>query len=235
MKRIFLVLGFGLVALTVALVAAGLHLGPIVKMGIEQGGIMATQVSVRVDTVGVGLLAGSATIKGLVVGNPPGYSTPQAFGVGTITMNLDPLSVISQKIVVHSVHVESPEITYEVGFGGNNLNTILNNVNAFVKANIHPSDKPAPKIEVEDFLITGAKVHVNISGLDKDIPIPDIHLTDLGKASDGLTPAELTSAILNVISTDTVTAVTSSADSTGKVLGTSVSQITSDLGGVFGK
>jgi len=68
------------------------------------------------------LLSGSATIKDMVVGNPQGYSTPQAFSVGTIAVSLAPLSVVSNKILVYSIHVESPQITYEGKLSASNLN-----------------------------------------------------------------------------------------------------------------
>jgi uncharacterized protein involved in outer membrane biogenesis len=220
MKKIFLILGIGIVTLIIV------EVGPKV-----------TQVSIKVDSVDVSLLTGSAKVMGLVVGNPEGYSTPQAISVGNITVSMDPLSVTSQKIMVHSIHVESPEITFEGGLlNGNNLSKILNNVNSFSKNGAsgtnNTSAKPAPKIEVDDFVITGAKVHITISGVvSKDISLPDIHLTDLGKGSDGLTPAELTSAVLTAIIGNTLKAV---AGSSGNI-SQSFNNITSSLGSLLGK
>ena len=49
MNKIFFLLGFMVVALIIVSVAIGMHIGPIVKMGIEEGGLMATQVAVKVD------------------------------------------------------------------------------------------------------------------------------------------------------------------------------------------
>ena len=237
MKKIFLILGIGLLALIIVIsIAVGLYIGPIVKMGIEQVGPKVTQVPVLLDGVDLALGTGSVTLKGLTVGNPQGYSAAQAFKAGTIAVSLVAQSVLSDKIVVHAIHVESPEITYEGGLGGNNLSKILSNVNTFIKNNIPQSDKPAPKIEVDDFLMTGAIVHVNVSGLvSKDIPLPQIHLTDLGKDGNGITPAELTRAVLKVISVDTVTAVASSAGGIGKLGGNISQQITSGLSGLLGK
>ena len=80
------------------------------------------------------------------------------------------MSVLSDKIVVRSVQVISPEITFEgnpLG-GNNNFRKILDNVNAAAKssrrarhqpAGARPPPSPAKKLEVDDFLITGAKVH----------------------------------------------------------------------------
>jgi len=261
MKKILLIIGIILVVLIIALGVIGMfYLGPIIKLGIEQVGPQVTQVSIKVDAVDVSPLSGSASIKGLVVGNPSGYSTPQAISVGTVAISLDPLSVTSQKILIHSIHVESPEITFEGGLSQNNLTKILNNVTSYSKSAAPSSNgsststdsgetasKPAPKIEVDDFLITGAKVHINLTGLiSKDVSLPDIHLTDLGKGSDGLTPAEITKDVLGAISRDTLSTVASSVSVLGhgvkslgvtavKTVGENVSKITSGLGGLLGK
>jgi hypothetical protein len=250
MKKIFWILGIAVLALVVIFAVVGMfYIGPIIKIGMEQVGPRVTQVSIKVDAVDVSILTGSASIKGLVVGNPQGYSTSQAISVGTIAVKMDPLSATSPKILIHSVHVESPEITFEGGLSSNNLTKILANVRgasgngSSSGANTQAGGKSAPKIEVDDFLITGAKVDIYFSNMvNKVISLPDIHLTDLGKGTDGLTPAELTSAVLSAISSDTISAVTSTVTNLGqgvKSLGQtavgSVSKITSGLGGFFGK
>jgi hypothetical protein len=256
MKRIFWMPGIGLIVLIIiVMVGVGLYLGPIVKIGMEEVGPKVTQVSIKVDAVNVSLLTGSATVKGLVVGNPTGYSAPQAISVGTIAVSMDTFSAISHKVMVHSIRVQSPEITFEGGLGRNNLNKIMDNVNSFsqnsVPASTHPSaqanNKPAPTIEVDDFLITGAKVHVILPALgNRAIPLPDIHLTDLGKGSNGLTPAQLAAAVLDVIIKDAVSTVASSANILGQgvqrlgkgatqTVGSSVNVITNTIGGLFGK
>lgn len=254
MKKISWILGIAVAALIIiALVIGIFYLGPIIKIGMEQVGPKVTQVTIKVDNVDVSIMTGSAAIKGLLIGNPQGYTSPQAISVGTVAVKLDPLSITSNKIVVQSIHVESPEITFEGTPSNNNLSKILENVNSFSKNVLPPSgsstanNKPAPKIEVDDFLITGAKVHLHLSGIvNKDVALPDIHLTDLGKDSNGLTPAELTSAVLSAVSSDTISVVTSTLVNLGqsfkglgqsavKTMGSSVDKITSSLGGLLGK
>jgi uncharacterized protein involved in outer membrane biogenesis len=194
------------------------------------------------------LLTGSAKVKGLVVVNPDSYKTPNAISVGLAEVGVNPLSVLSDKIVVRSIHVESPEITFEGGLGGNNLSKIMDNVNATAQnggpatTNTAAKTKPAKKIEVDDFLITGAKVHVSLTGLggkEMTLPLPDIHLTDLGKGGDGLTATDLTRAVLQAITTATVKAVANGATDIGKGVenlgGTGVNKLKQGIGGLFGK
>jgi len=255
MKKTFLILGVGLLILIVAFVIAlGFYIGPIVKLGMLQIGPKITQVSIKVDAVDISILTGSAQVKGLIVGNPEGFKMPQAISVGTVALSVDPLSVLSGKILVRSLHVESPEITFEGGFGSNNLSQIMDNVNTFSK-NVVPAssnyssgsnNKPAPKIEVDDLLITGAQVHVRLTGLVSKamtVTLPQIHLTGLGKDSNGLTPSQLTSAVLSAIDSSTIKAVTASVTQlgqgveilgkgAGKAVGSTVNSILNSIGGL---
>jgi uncharacterized protein involved in outer membrane biogenesis len=258
MKKLFLSVVIVLTVLIVVVVlVVGLFLDAIVKKGMETVGPKITQVSIKVDAVNLSLLNGSAKIKGLVVGNPEGYKTPQAISVGSAAVNVNPLSVFSDKIVVHSVRVEAPEITFEGGLGGNNLSKIMDNVNAIAKSGGPAStnttakagNKPGRKIEVDDFLITGAKVHVSLTGMggkEMTLPLPDIHLTDLGKGSAGITATDLTQRVLSAITTATIKAVANAATDigkgvgnlgkdAGKAVGQDVNKITKGIGGLFKK
>ncbi|HEY1719439.1 MAG TPA: hypothetical protein VGH42_14260 [Verrucomicrobiae bacterium] len=242
----------GLIALIIAaVIVTALFLDKIVKKGVETVGPQITKVSVTLDEVHLGVLTGSAKVKNLVIGNPDGYKTPNAISIGLAEVGVDPTSIFSDKIIVHTIRVESPEITFEGGLGGNNLSKIMDNVNGVAKsggpapASTTTGSKPARKIEVDDLLITGAKVNgtlILFGGKEVPIPslqLPDIHLTDLGKGSDGLTATDLTRAVLSAITTATIKVVGSDATDIGKGaenLGKGgVNQIKNGLGGLLGK
>jgi uncharacterized protein involved in outer membrane biogenesis len=214
-----------LVLVAVIAIVLGFFLNPIVKKSVETIGTKITKTSITLDAVHLSLLTGSAKVKGLVVGNPEGCKTPQAISVGTINVGVNLISILSDKIVVRSVVIESPEITFEGGLSGNNLSKILDNVNSTaqkggpVSTNAAGQAKPAKKIEVDDFLITGAKVHVLLTGLggkETTLDLPEIHLTNLGKDTDGLTATDLTRRVLDEIVSVTVKAITSSTANLGK-------------------
>ena len=242
MRKLFLSVVIILVVLiVVAVIVVGFFLGTIVKTGIETVGPKITQVSIKVDAVNLSLLTGSARVKGLVVGNPKGYKTPQAISVGSAAVGVNPFSVLSDKMVVRSVRVGAAEITFEGGLGGNNLSKIMDNVNAIAKT--------GRKIEVDDFLITGAIVHVSLPGMggeEMTLPLPDIRLTNLGKGNAGITATDLTRRVLGAIITATVKVVASAttdigqgAGNLGRDAGKAVSQdmnkITRGIGGLFKK
>ncbi|HEX5398068.1 MAG TPA: AsmA family protein [Verrucomicrobiae bacterium] len=238
-----------LVIAIVAVMAVGMFLGKIVKTGMETVGPKITQTTLTVGSVDMSLLSGSASIKNLVLGNPEGYKdkSPNAITVGLAAVSVSPMSVMSDKIVVKSVRVESPEITFLGNpLGQNNLKKIEDNVNAATAsfqsapatqpAKTSAPAKPGKKLEVDEFTITGAKVHI---GSGATLTLPDIHLTDLGKGPDGITPADLTKQVLSQVVNGTIKAVAGAATNVGKdagkAVGSEVNKITGGLGGLFKK
>ncbi|MGZ0247110.1 MAG: hypothetical protein ACKVH1_14335, partial [Alphaproteobacteria bacterium] len=71
---------------------------------------------------------GEGTLSGLIVGNPSGYKTESAFNLGSISMKLDTSSLTSDTIIIKSIVIDKPEITYEFGDGGSNVDVIGKNV-----------------------------------------------------------------------------------------------------------
>jgi hypothetical protein len=263
LKKILLVLVLLVVILIIGVsIFIGLNLDKIVKTAIVTVAPTITQTPVTLDSVGISLLTGSASINGLVIGNPDGYKTPSAISIGKAAISLSPGSLLSDKIVIKSLEVRAPEITFEGNpLGANNLSKILDNVKGAPTTNAPAtqtaSGKPAKKLEVDDFLITGAQVHATVTGLSSltslagvtnnsfTVTIPEIHLTDLGKGNDGITAAELTQTILSQLNTAAVQAVADYAKTNlsgaanglikGLKSGESVDQLKKGLGGILGK
>ena len=260
MKKILIGIGIGLLVLViVGVVVVGLFLGNIIKAGVETVGPKITQTTLTVNSVSVSLLGGSAGVNGLVLGNPEGYKTAQAISVGKAAVSVVPGAILADKVVIHSVELRDVEITFEGSpFGANNLSKIMDNVNALAasgKADANApgsagAKKPAKKLEVDDFLISGAKVHAQINAgiVNKEITLtlPDIHFSDLGKGNDGITAAELTKKVLGEITADTVKSLASAVNdlgkgatdavkNAGKTMGDNVNKIGKGLGGLLGK
>jgi hypothetical protein len=214
MKKLIIRLLVALVvAVILAVVAVGLFLDGAIKKGVETFGPKLTQVEIKLQSVSLSVLSGSGTIKGLVVGNPKGFRMPSAISVGTATLTLKPGSLLSDKIIIKTINVQGPEITYETDLKHNNLSKILANVQEATGGGqtepAKPTEpaqpqaaKPAKKLQVDDFVISGAKVYVSVTGPIQGtatIPLPDIHLQNLGTGPDGITPAELTKRVLEAI------------------------------------
>jgi uncharacterized protein involved in outer membrane biogenesis len=215
MKKLLLrILIAFLVLLIVGFLAVVMFLDSAVKKGVETVGPMLAKVEVKLDSVSLSLLSGSGKIKGLFVGNPEGFKTPSAIQVGTASLALQPSSIFGDKVVIKSVLVQAPEITFETDLRANNLSKILANVQAASGGADTSSKAPAQakanrKLQVDDFLISGGKIHVSLTtlgGKSATVALPEVHLTDLGKGPDGITAAELTSRVIQAIEKEAVKA-----------------------------
>jgi uncharacterized protein involved in outer membrane biogenesis len=224
MKKLLIRLLIVVVVLIVlAVLAVGFFLDGAIKKGVETFGPQIAKVDIKLDSVNLSILSGSGKVRGLVVGNPEGFKTAHAISVGTASVSVAPGSVLSDKIVIKFIRVEAPEITYEGGLlGGDNLHKILDNVSAAVGSGTvttNASGKPAKKLQVDDFLITGAKVNVSLKGTGgfaAPIPIPDIHLTSLGQGPEGITAAELMKKVLAEVSSDVAKVAVKAVSDLGK-------------------
>jgi len=224
LKIILGILGVLVVLLVVLVLVAGAHLGALVKAGMEKVGPKVTQTTLTVDSVDVSIPGGTAAINGLVLGNPQGYEAAQCISLGKASISLVPGSIMSDKIVIRSIEVRALEITFEGNpLGANNLSQLMANVDATSgatgSATNAAAQKSGKKLEVDDLLITGAKIHAKLTGLIQQeitLPLPDIHLTGLGTGPGGITAADLTKQVLAEITTGTIQAVASSVTNLGK-------------------
>jgi uncharacterized protein involved in outer membrane biogenesis len=201
------------ILVVVAVVAVGLSLNTAIKKGVETFGPQLTQVDVKLDSVSLSLFSGSGKIKGLVIGNPEGYKTPHAMSVGLAGVAVAPGSLLSDKIVVRSIRIEAPQVTFEFGPGGNNLQRIQANLESFAggsstnqakpTAEKTPAEtKPGKKLQVDEVVITGGKVTLGAAALGGKLveaPLPEIRLKDLGQGPEGITGPELGKQILSAI------------------------------------
>lgn len=219
----------GILALVVLLLVAVLalalfYLGPLVKKGVETVGPMVTRVDVRLDSARVELLSGHGSLRGLVVGNPPGYRSDAAFKLGEVNVALEPRSVFGDKIHIKSVAIVAPEITLEGGLKENNLTKIMANVQAFSgpgATNQTESTAPQRKLQLDSLVVRGAKVRadLNVPGMPPlNLTLPDFELRNLGQGPEGITAGELTRQLLGQVTTKTLAAVAENAAKLGKAV-----------------
>jgi hypothetical protein len=197
-----------LLALVVAAAVAAVvfSLDAIVQKAVETVGPRATRGDVKLKSANVSLFAGRAQLNGLVIGNPPGCKTPTAIVADKVSFRIQPRSVFSDKVVVESLQVDAPVLTMEGGLTDNNLTKIEKNLADYCAS---PSSAPSSgaarskrTFQVNDLVITGAKLQVNTTlslGKTITVPIPDIHLTNLGTGPEGITAADVAQRALHAV------------------------------------
>lgn len=205
MRKIILIA----VALVVVAVGAGVaflasNLDSIVKKVIETAGTEVAGVKVSVGDVKISLSEGKATIAGLTVANPSGFSSAHAFKLGAIAVALDTGSLTANPIVIKDISVAAPEVTYEVGASGaSNIDAIQKNVAAKTAG----GDKPAAskgedkKLIIDRLAISKGTVTLatSIPGVKSSATLADIVLTGIGKKSGGATAGEVAKQVLDAL------------------------------------
>jgi uncharacterized protein involved in outer membrane biogenesis len=251
MKKGLLIIGS---ILLILLVGVFLFLGPIVKVAVEKAVPDLLGAPVQIEKVRIYPLAGSVHIKGLVIGNPEGFKTPSAMELGELRIDIKMLSLFTDTIIVKTVHIDAPQITYERGLSASNLSTLQDNVAPPKKPKgeqpveaapeKEASSKPAKKVVIEDFLMENGSVNVSMTlagGNKLEVPLAAIHMEDIGKESDGASIGEVINEVLDSIIASAGSAATATGDMVGgavkgvKGAGSSaVDGVTKGFGKLFG-
>jgi len=208
MKKIIVRLVLVLIVLVI-LAALGGHffLDSGIKRAVETIGPKVTKVDVKLDSASLSLFSGSGKLKNLVVGNPQGFKSAASIQVGSASLAVVPRSLLADKVVVKTVNLQGPEITFEASLNGINLKTLLANVEG---SSPKPADAATPKepgegkkLQVDEFILSGAKLHAFIytplGNQSASVPLPEIKLQSLGTGPEGITGAELTKLVLQEV------------------------------------
>jgi len=216
----------GFVSLVVvAVLVVFLFLNSIVKKGVETVGPQIVKVDVKLASANLSPFSGSGELKGLEVGNPQGYKSPSAIKVGSIKVAVEVGSVLSDTIKIDSINIQAPEITCEGGLGGINLKDIQKNLSSdatITEAKPATEDKGGKMFYVKDIIIEGGKINValnELGGRGITVPLPPIHLQNVGSETMGVTAKELTSQILEPVLTSAVKAAVESVGNVGGDVG----------------
>ncbi|HWM29719.1 MAG TPA: hypothetical protein VNQ14_14760 [Woeseiaceae bacterium] len=194
----------GLVLVVLLVVAGGLYyvsanLDNIVAKVIEEKGSEATQTPVSVGSVDIDIRGGSGRIAHLSVANPEGFSEGAAIAFGEFSIQMDPMAVTSDPIVIGEIAVTGAQVLMEQSTAGNNLRTLQ------AALGTQPADDTGaaagPQVIIERFTLDESQVEVRVPQLDesREVTIPQIVVTDIGRASNGATAAEVARQVLEPI------------------------------------
>ena len=155
--------------------------------------------------------------------------------------------------MIKSINLQAPEVTFETDLTQNNLSKILSNLQETTGGGKEPVEPTQPaakkKLQVDDFLIRGGKLHVTVSsfgGKKATVALPEIHLKELGTSPEGITPAELSRQVLQALLTTATTAAAGAiadlgkgalylSNESGKMATNSVEKVTKGIGDLLKK
>jgi hypothetical protein len=203
------VLGIGVAALVVIVIAAAVYLwsslDSLVEAAIEKYGSQVTQTRVEVAGVKLALTSGEGTIEGTQIGNPAGFSRKHIFTLANVSVAIDPKTVTEEVVVINKVLIQAPQVFYEINDKGqSNVDALKKNVQQATAGTgkAADSDTKEVKLIIRKLIIDKGEIDARIAALgDKDLSanLPRIELTDIGKQSGGATPAEVAEKVANVL------------------------------------
>lgn len=190
----------------------------LIKAAVEEFGSRATKTQVTLDEVEISAISGKGALRGFTMGNPAGFKTASAIRLGEIKIDMDVGSVTEDTVIIREILIVGPEITYELASGGSNLDAIRKNVQDFTgggkaaPAASGEKEEGGKKLIIENLIIRGGKVNVSatfLKGKTMTVPLPAIHLKDIGKKEGGATPGEVIEMIMAKVTSSASGAVSS--------------------------
>lgn len=188
----FFLIGLVAVAVVIAVVlgVAVANLDKIVKATVEKVGSETLGTEVTLASADISLKSTAGGLNGLVIANPEGFTTGNAFELDTVSLDLDLSTVTSDEVVVALVVVDGARIVFEEKGGKINLQELLRNIEQAPPA--EEEESAGPNLVIREFRFTNAEARLISEKLGQDMnaKIPDLILRDIGTKGGGVTAAE---------------------------------------------
>ncbi len=211
MKKIIIVGGLlGIVGVMLAFLLFS-SLDSIITEAVEHFGSEITQTKVSLEKTVISATSGKGALHGLKVTNPKPFKTPSAFQFSEISLAIDIASVTKDTVIIKEVVIASPEITYEIGSKGSNIDAIKRNIDSYStpsrpdpykKEEVESTDKNSKKLIIEKLIIRDGKINVSASilnGKAMSVNLPGLTLNDIGKDKGGASPGEVANKIITAL------------------------------------
>lgn len=176
----------------------------IIKQAVETFGSDAVGTQVTLEQVEVDLGQGRVELLGLQVANPVGYTTPHAFALNKIAVQININSLNKRApIVIDEITIDQPSINAEEkGLSQTNLSDLANNLGSTGNSSSPVEENGSteiPNIAITAFNFSRANMSlVSEQYGDRTIEVPSFSLKNVG-GSAGLPPDQLAVALFDEI------------------------------------
>jgi len=191
-------------------------LNNIVEKGIRTFAPQVTLTDVTLEKSNISLFSGKGELKGLVIGNPEGFSENNAVTLDTIKVEVDVKSIFSDILRIKRISIDGPKISYEIDGKRNNIKTIRNNIKSFTKIDGNQKETDRNKKDTQKKIIIDLLEIKNgeiglaatfFKGKGVSLELTEIMVRDMGREKGGLSPAETSFEIFKVLSNSVTSAV----------------------------
>jgi hypothetical protein len=171
------------------------RVGPKVERAIETILPKALGTEVTIDSMSILPLQGSIQLHGLSIANPKGFSGPYIAVAKELKFVISLRSLLTETLVLKEIEIKAPTFNYERTLKTDNMKSIHHNVTVYLAERKAAkteaereatSKKPARKVIIERFVMTGGQVNAKFTALPTaPIPLSTIQLNDIGKKPAG--------------------------------------------------
>lgn len=204
-KKVLIGVGGVLLVLVVFIWQVVANLDSIVAGVIEDVGSESLGTAVSVSGVSIKLKEGKAGIAGMTVANPEGYSHAKLFEMEGIEIELDIQSVGKDVLVIESIQIQNPKISFEADeSGGSNMQTLLDNMGTSTQGEGEPSDSKPFKMIIDRFEFSGGQINASTPAKPGEVAVlklPAITMSGIGRSQGGVTTdvvaKEITQELVN--------------------------------------
>lgn len=202
-----------LIAIVVLVVVAGGALffissnaGGLVRDGVVQYVPPVIGANVKLASVDLDPIAGTASLNAMEIGNPDGFKSDHLFKMEKLLVKMDVSieNLTSDVIRISAVRLDGADMIYEIGSNGNNVGKIQENIDAYMKAmGLKASEDSEKKFIVDDVYIDGTNVTLAsdlLGGKGVSFPLPNLHIEDIGKRDNGAIASDVIKQIFSAIS-----------------------------------
>ncbi len=216
MKKLIKILLGVVLLLAVFLGVALIYLDTGIKKAVETLGPQYTKTDVQLQRALITPWSGKGSLRGLAVGNPDGFSGAQAFSVDDISVAIDIDTLNRNPLVIESIRIVAPQVTYEQAGKRTNLQQLQRNIERSLRGSSDAGSSgvddttDSHKLVIRELLISGGQIHYRNALLGDrtvDVALPEIRLSGIGEKSGGVTGAELAQQLLQAVNRSTISAI----------------------------
>ncbi len=221
----------------------------IVKNIVHKYGSQITGTDVSLGGLDIKLTDGIGVVKDIKIGNPKGYQSKNLFYLKDFSIKLDISSLTSDTIIIESITINNPEITYEMKtLTQNNVSEILDNIkantssgedqntSAVEEASAKDTDNSSgKKVIIKKLTVADGKISTILgSGSVKapiNVSLPKIEMKNIGQEKQGgeSIPAILSKVITKILQTASQTVVSANLEGLRDATLEGVKNITDNL------
>ncbi|MBO6556088.1 MAG: hypothetical protein JJ934_11770 [Pseudomonadales bacterium] len=204
------------VFLVLAMAGAGIfllqNLDGIVKDLIEDIGTDVVGQKVSVADVKVSLGEGSASISGLTVANPPGFSSEPVFSLGNIKVAIDTGSITGPVYVINEISVSDVSVLAEQKGMSTNVQALLDGMPQSEAGEASTSEAGAGSdvlLAIDQVNFANGNMELRSDQFENQkVELKRLNLRNLGTPENGLTPEEVGAEVANQLVDQITDAVT---------------------------